>query len=1393
MKTKLNYFSFLLFVFLGLSYFSSTHAQGPGSALSFSGATDKVTTGSSIVTSSGDFTISAWIYPTAISTPQLIASNYSSANPTGFTFGIWGDGKLYYYDGSTFHYASTVLTANSWYHVAIVRSSLNVSIYLNGIQDLAPLATNAIGVLTNFTIGNTSDDQSNFNGKIDEVTVYSSAKTSDEIRLNHHLRLSSGAGTTAYWRFDGDVLDASGNGNNGTLTGASFVTSTAPFGSGTSAKLTVPAGGSVLNSSVQYTAYNASGSPVDFYVTLLTSSPANPPSATTVYTKYWIFETYGVATGDANRIFSLPDGAISPTDIATPSNILVFYRDGSSDGSFIGAAATSTTQNTVTDHGTATSRQLALGTNSDSPFDGPPSISISGSTLPYDFGSSVIPVSTTHSFTITNSGTGWAHITSVAFSNATNFSTTTSLPIDIAPGGTAPLVVKFETSLSGSFSTGITVGYNSSASPYTVAAPGFASGTGKLPAPTGLSPDGVTFISLTPTLTFNPVSGSGTVTYTVQLSPEASFATPGLYQLYDINTSTSHTVPAGRLQYNTLYYWRVKATDAGGVSGESDYTTASFRTKLATPTTPSPDSGAVAQPTSLTLGWSAISGADSYHLQVNTASDFTGTDIFNSYTVATNSQAISGLSKATHYYWRVRARESSPSDSSDYSNTFTFSTLIDQTPTPSWPIGGATVYSLSQQLSWYMNDGTGGPFTFDVQYSTDNTFTSGVTTVTGVNGNNTTATLANGNLHYYWRVRAKNAAGFYSVYANADFVTDASLNGAPVPVLSNPIGGATIYTTTPTLSWYLNIGVTGTVTYDVQLSSDPTFTDGSQQQLYNVGQSGTTATVPSGRLLAGTTYYWRALSHNDGNTSAYSSAESFTVDNSQGGAPVPVPSWPVGGATVYSNPPTLNWYLSSAASGVITYDIQYGTDSMGVLTTVSGIGTTSNTLGSTLTGGATYFWRVRSHNGANTSAYSAFVSFVMNASSSTAPVPIPSWPIGGATVYTTTPTLSWYLGTGVSGTITYDVQLSSDPTFTDGSQQQLYNVGQSGTTATVPSGRLLGGTTYYWRVLSHNGANTSAYSATTSFIVDAGSTGNPTPIPSWPVGGATVYSLTPTLSWYINSGASGTVTYDIEVRTAASSFTGTPTNAGIPGTSFTLGSSLVSGTNYHWKVRLHSSTAGYSNWSSEATFTTFTPSGSVAAPTLGDPDMGITIASPSASLSWYLTTAPAANQTYRVEMSRNADMTSPFMQVDNVNSFNKVVSSLGNGTYYWRVQAVTSDGKYSDYSKTGTFVISGVTAVDNETNVIPKTYEVSQNYPNPFNPSTVIKYGLPEASYVSIKIYNMLGQEVRTLVSGQKSAGTYNVQWNGDDSYGNQVSSGAYIYRIVAGNFVQVRKMVLLK
>jgi len=89
---------------------------------------------------------------------------------------------------------------------------------------------------------------------------------------------------------------------------------------------------------------------------------------------------------------------------------------------------------------------------------------------------------------------------------------------------------------------------------------------------------------------------------------------------------------------------------------------------------------------------------------------------------------------------------------------------------------------------------------------------------------------------------------------------------------------------------------------------------------------------------------------------------------------------------------------------------------------------------------------------------------------------------------------------------------------------------------------------------------------------------------------------------------------------------------------------------------------------------------------------------------------------------------------------------------------------------------------------IPENFVLRQNYPNPFNPSTSIEYTLPRAGYVTLKVYDVLGGEVASLIDGEHAAGTFRSIW---DASG--LPSGVYFYRLIAGDYVQTKKAVLVK
>jgi len=93
----------------------------------------------------------------------------------------------------------------------------------------------------------------------------------------------------------------------------------------------------------------------------------------------------------------------------------------------------------------------------------------------------------------------------------------------------------------------------------------------------------------------------------------------------------------------------------------------------------------------------------------------------------------------------------------------------------------------------------------------------------------------------------------------------------------------------------------------------------------------------------------------------------------------------------------------------------------------------------------------------------------------------------------------------------------------------------------------------------------------------------------------------------------------------------------------------------------------------------------------------------------------------------------------------------------------------------------------------PAKFELMQSYPNPFNPETEIRFQLPHASHVVMKIFNTLGEEIRTLLDAEYEAGYHQIRWDGRDKNGHLVASGVYLYQLKAGEFVQTRKLTLVK
>ncbi|MFZ1517221.1 MAG: T9SS type A sorting domain-containing protein [Ignavibacteriaceae bacterium] len=127
-------------------------------------------------------------------------------------------------------------------------------------------------------------------------------------------------------------------------------------------------------------------------------------------------------------------------------------------------------------------------------------------------------------------------------------------------------------------------------------------------------------------------------------------------------------------------------------------------------------------------------------------------------------------------------------------------------------------------------------------------------------------------------------------------------------------------------------------------------------------------------------------------------------------------------------------------------------------------------------------------------------------------------------------------------------------------------------------------------------------------------------------------------------------------------------------------------------------------------------------------------------------------------------------------NYSFVDDKVNAGKYSYRLKQIDNDGQF-EYSKTIEVDVNGV-----------KKYELTQNYPNPFNPTTSIQYAISSKQFVTLKVYNLLGREVATLVNENKEAGSYEINFNA-----SKLPSGVYLYKLQAGEFIQTKKMTLVK
>lgn len=558
--------------------------------------------------------------------------------------------------------------------------------------------------------------------------------------------------------------------------------------------------------------------------------------------------------------------------------------------------------------------------------------------------------------------------------------------------------------------------------------------------------DGSINIPTATTLTWNAAVGA--LSYQLQVSTSSNFSGTIINQ----SGITSSLYELGGLSNNTVYYWRVNASNASGVSGWS--TTRSFTTIAAAPTAPvlvSPADSAVGVAINPTLTWKIPSGAISYQLQVSTDTGF-ATTVVNQSGIVAPSFALSALVNNTTYYWRVNATNAGGTGPWSVRRNFTTIVTPPAAPVPVSPIDGAADVLIDHSIVW---NASSGAASYQLQVSVSSSFATTVVNQSGITTASFAVTGLVNNTKYYWRVNAKNSAGTSAWSATRSYTT---IVAAPAgPTLVSPANGAAGVAITPALSWIASIGA---ATYRVQLATDSSFA------AIVVDRSGiTTPTTVVNGLSNLVTYYWRVCAVNVGGTSAWSGKRSFTTIVATPDAPVMI--FPADSATGIPTDPTLLW---NASGGAVSYQLQIATTSnfSGIVLNLSGIIAASYAV-SGLANNTLYYWRLNAANIAGAGAWSPTRTF-------TTVLSVPDKvtlmsPANGSSIGADSVHFVWHRSSSL--VTSYEIELTGDSTVVKGS---------SDTTAAfkVPAGKTE--RAYTWRVRAKNGAGFGPFSNDWSFI-----------------------------------------------------------------------------------------------------------------------------------------------------------------------------------------------------------------------------------------------------------------------------------------------------------------------
>ena len=333
-------------------------------------------------------------------------------------------------------------------------------------------------------------------------------------------------------------------------------------------------------------------------------------------------------------------------------------------------------------------------------------------------------------------------------------------------------------------------------------------------------------------------------------------------------------------------------------------------------------------------------------------------------------------------------------------------------------------------------------------------------------------------------------------------------------------------------------------------------------------------------------------------------------------------------------------------------------------------------------------------------------------------------------------------------------------------------------------------TNYYWKVSAGNIAGWSSYSSPYKFKT----IGSPTQVNLFsPANNAVNQPVDITFKWYkaidqIMKSNKAVSNYWVEYSTDSSFLSGVVKDSTITDSLKSI-TGLNLGNKYYWRVKAKN-VAGWGNFSSIWNFTTVPPA--PAAPVLVSPLNNSINLQLNVLLDWSSVSFAAS---YRIQIANDSMFTSMVFDTSSVNRDSLRVRPgllTLNTKYFWRVNAANVSGT-GQWSSVWNFRTSSV-GINITGNVIPDEFKLYTNYPNPFNPTTKIRFEIPKASvgqtflFVTIKVFDIMGREIATLVNEVLAPGTYEATFDG-----TALSSGTYFYKLTSGSFSQTKKLTLLK